>query len=103
MIITSTDSKKVAQSIQSTLVEKQLSPCVQLLPGVVSMYTWNNQVIKDNEFLLLIKTSTDNVESVKFAIMEMHNYDNPEVISLYFDILTKSYASWFNGCLNKIK
>ncbi len=103
MIITSTDSKEIAISIQSTLIKEKISPCIQLIDSVSSMYEWNNNIIKDEEYLLLIKTAAKNIENVKLKIVELHNYDNPEIISLNFDILTKNYASWFNAFYNKVK
>ena len=54
-------SKTVAESIASHLVATKAAACVNMLPGVTSVYTWQGKVEKDEELLLMIKTQTSVV------------------------------------------
>ena len=95
IILTSTDSKTIADKISNELVKKNLSPCVQIINNVLSTYKWSNKVIKEAEFLLLIKTTESNINKCKKSIEEMHNYETPEIICLKSNIINNKYKKWF--------
>jgi periplasmic divalent cation tolerance protein len=71
-----------AKSIARALVERRLAACVNLVPGVVSVYRWNGAIEEAVETTLLIKTRADLVPALTAAIRELHDYDVPEVIAL---------------------
>ena len=100
-IITSIDKKENADIISNKLLEERLSPCVQKIKGVESSYIWNNEIQKDNELFLIIKTKVNNKKKIVDIIEKMHGYDTPEIISIDFDILSKKYEEWFNDILGK--
>ena len=95
ILITTTDNKKVADKISNELVEKNLSPCVQIINNVSSTYKWQDKTINELEFLLFIKTTIDNENICKKIIEEIHNYDVPELISFDSKIINDKYKDWF--------
>ena len=95
IIITTTDSNKTANDIAEYLVKDNLSPCVQIVPNINSVYKWKDQLEKSDEILLLIKTIPENVESCKKLILKYHNYDVPEIVVINGDILNDDYKNWF--------
>ncbi len=95
IIITTTDSKAIADKIAKNLVENNFSPCVQVIDNISSTYKWENKVFKERELLLLIKTSINNLDNCKNCIKEIHSYDVPELITIDSDIIDNKYADWF--------
>ena len=56
LILSAVSSKAEAESIANALVEEKLAACVNILPGVTSIYKWENDMKADSELILLIKT-----------------------------------------------
>ncbi len=71
-----------SERIARALVEGKLAACVNVLPNVVSIYTWKGEVCRDGESTLLIKTRASLVPAVTAKIRELHPYEVPEVIAL---------------------
>lgn len=71
-----------AEEIARAVLERRLAACVNILPGVVSLYWWEGKLCRDGESTLLIKTRADQVAALTEAIRAAHPYDVPEVIAL---------------------
>ena len=95
IIQTTTDSIKIAESISEMLVKDNISPCVQIISNVKSVYQWKNKFEHSSEILLLIKTIPENVQKCKNIILKHHNYDVPELIIFDGDIIEDEYKAWF--------
>ena len=95
IIITTTDSNKTANVIAACLVEDNLSPCVQIVQNIQSVYKWKGALEKSDEILLFIKTIHEKVQDCKKMILQHHNYDVPEVIITDGYILNDDYRDWF--------
>ena len=102
IIQTTTDSTKTAESISEILVKNNLSPCVQIIPNIKSVYKWKDKVEYSSEILLLIKTIPENVQKCKNIILKHHNYDVPELIVMDGYILEDDYQAWFIEHCRKI-
>ena len=102
IIQTTTDSTKTAESISEILVKNNLSPCVQIIPNIKSVYRWKNKLEHSSEILLLIKTIPENVQKCKNIILKHHNYDTPEIIVMDGYILEDDYQAWFIEHCQKI-
>ena len=95
IIQTTTDSIKIAESISELLVKNNISPCVQIISNVKSVYQWKDNIKYSSEILLLIKTIPENVQKCKDIILKHHNYDTPELIVMDGHILEDDYQAWF--------
>ena len=102
IIQTTTDSTKTAESISEILVKNNLSPCVQIIPNIKSVYQWKDKVEHSSEILLLIKTIPENVQKCKNIILRHHNYDTPEIIVMDGYTLEDDYQAWFIEHCRKI-
>ena len=96
IIITTTDSKKTANDIAKYLVKDNLSPCVQIVPNIQSVYKWKGKLDKSGEIMLLVKTIPEKVQDCKKLILKYHNYDVPEIVVTNAEILNNEYRDWFN-------
>jgi periplasmic divalent cation tolerance protein len=72
----------VAEQIARALVERRLAACVNVIPGVISLYWWQGEISRDEESTLLIKTRAELVPELTEAIRGLHPYSVPEVIAL---------------------
>ena len=89
-----TDSQSSANELAASIVEQQLAACVNIIQGITSVYHWNNEIQHDQEWLLLIKTTDDMSEALKEAIMKIHPYDSPELISVDVTDGLPDYLQW---------
>jgi periplasmic divalent cation tolerance protein len=80
--LTTVDADFDAIGMARTLVERGLASCVNVWPGVTSVYRWEGQIKADPEQQLIIKTTAGRVEGLSAAIHELHPYDIPEFIVL---------------------
>ena len=95
IIQTTLDSIKTAESISDILIKNNISPCVQIISNIKSVYQWKDKIIHSSEILLLIKTIPENVQKCKDTILKHHNYDMPELIVMDGYIIEEDYKAWF--------
>ncbi len=58
VVLSTAPNAEVGARIARTLVEESLAACVNLLPGVRSIYRWQGEVCDEAEVLLLAKVAT---------------------------------------------
>lgn len=88
----------VAGRIAEALVEERLAACVNLLPGITSIYRWNGAVQRDPEVLALIKTTSERVAALTVRLRELHPYAIPEIIAVPIIEGLPDYLSWVTTC-----
>ncbi len=82
MVMTNLPDAESAHALATSLVQSKIAACVNLLPGVQSIYRWQDKVEHAHEVTLIIKTTQARYHQVEHAILEAHPYDLPEVIAL---------------------
>ena len=82
------------------LVEERLAACVQVLPGVTSVYRWDGAVETAAEHLLLVKTTAAAFEAIRERIGSEHPYDTPEVLALPVVAVAPGYAAWLSASVD---
>lgn len=83
-----------AARIADALVGERLAACVNVLPGVQSVYRWQGQVERASEVLLLIKTTQARLEALSARLVELHPYELPEVIAVDIAGGLPGYLAW---------
>lgn len=83
-----------AGRIAERLVAERLAACVNLLPGVRSVYRWQGAVEQADEVLLLVKTSVARLDALTARIGELHPYELPEVIAVEAIGGSAAYLGW---------
>jgi periplasmic divalent cation tolerance protein len=99
LILSTTDTMDSAQKIASALVQSCEAACVNIVPGIRSIYRWEGKECNDTECLLLIKSSADKFESVRTTIRRLHSYEVPEIIALSITAGDSSYLTWLRASL----
>lgn len=82
VVLTTVDAGFDAVGLARTLVDRGLASCVNVLPGVTSVYRWEGRINAEQEQQLLIKTTAERVEPLSEAIHALHPYNVPEFIVL---------------------
>jgi periplasmic divalent cation tolerance protein len=85
---------ETARQIGTTLVETQLAACVNLIPGVESIYRWQGAVESAVEVLALFKSPTTALPALERALLEQHPYDTPEFMAVKPESVTARYRDW---------
>ncbi|MFO8073161.1 MAG: divalent-cation tolerance protein CutA [Polyangia bacterium] len=80
--------------LAGALVRERLAACVNLLPAVRSFYRWEGAVHDDPEVLLVCKTTSARYPELERRVVELHPYDEPEVIALPVERGAESYLRW---------
>ncbi|SRR5208282_2554417 len=103
IVLTTAGSEEEARKIARHIVEERLAACVNIVPQVVSIYSWQNQVEESREWLLIIKTTAAAFERVRTAILELHSYDLPECICLTIEDGSPGYLQWVGDSVSPRK
>ena len=94
VVLTTAPNIGEAESLAQKIVEARLAACVQVLPPMTSFYFWENDVQKESEHLLLIKTLPEKFDELRDFIQSNHSYEVPEIVSLPAEKVSESYLGW---------
>ena len=84
----------VAQGIADQLVGGNFAACVNVIPGLRSTYRWKNEIQRDAECLLLIKTRESRFDALREAILAQHPYELPEIIAVPVSMGLPRFLDW---------
>jgi periplasmic divalent cation tolerance protein len=90
--------KDTAEKIARLLVNDKLAACVNILPGMTSVYRWHEQVECAQEHLLLIKANKNSYQAIETAIKKHHPYELPEIIAVPVENGLPEYLHWIDSC-----
>jgi periplasmic divalent cation tolerance protein len=83
-----------AEAAGRTLVERRLCACVNILPGMVSLYWWQGKIDRGDEVVMIIKTRASLAEAVRAAVRQMHSYATPAILVLPIENVDPDYHAW---------
>ena len=84
------DSTALAQD----LVGAGLAACVNIVPAIKSIYTWEGVPQADHEQQLFIKTTADQVDALWEVLRSRHPYDVPEFLVIPVVDGSEDYLRW---------
>ena len=94
IVLTTCGERAAAEALARALVEERLAACVNLVPGVHSIYRWEGKVETADETLLVIKTTAERLGTLTLRITELHAYEVPEVLVLEAEGGEHRYLEW---------
>lgn len=89
----------LAPRLARALVDEGLVACVNILPGVRSIYRWQGEVCDEVEATMLIKVSQAGLGAMRTRLKELHPYQVPEIVVLTVDVDASlaDYVAWVRG------
>ena len=96
-IVTTTDKKEDAEKIATTLVEKKLAACVQIVGPITSTYRWKGTIETATEWQCVIKSREVLYPEIEKAIQSIHSYEVPEIIVMSIITGSSDYLEWLRG------
>ena len=94
VVFCSCPDKAVADRLSQVLVEERLAACVSQVPGLTSVYWWEGKVHRDEEVLLLVKTTGQRLANLTARIEALHPYEVPEIVAVPLDGGSERYLAW---------
>lgn len=88
------DSQEGAASLATGIVTAGLAACVNIVPGLTSVYQWQGKIEQASEYLLVIKTTSDRFEQFKAWLSNHHPYDCPELVAMEITDGLPGYLEW---------
>jgi periplasmic divalent cation tolerance protein len=83
-----------ALQMARTLVEERLVACVNIVPGLRSIYWWQGKVEDEPEVLCIMKTQTSLFEALRDRVRELHSYEVEEIIAVPIVAGNPPYLDW---------
>jgi len=102
VVLCTCPTAQIANQLAKQLIIDKLAACVNVLPNLVSHYSWQGQLTSDAECLLIIKTTKDNYENLEHAIKTQHPYECPEIIALPIAQGAQNYLSWITQQIDNL-
>lgn len=94
VIFCTVPNKDEAKKISEALLKEKLAACVSTVDKVSSMFLWNEELCKENELLLIIKTKKELFDKIEAVIKAFHSYNVPEIIALPVVLGSQDYLGW---------
>ncbi len=100
LVLMTAANREEAARLADMLVGSRLAACVQLLPEIESVYRWQGNIERQEEILLLAKSSTDKFDELDRAVRAIHSYNTPEIIATPIVAGSRSYLKWLDATLS---
>ncbi len=94
VVLSTASSAEEGITIGRRLVEEHLAACVNVLPGVRSIFFWEGRVQETDEAVLVIKTRRERYAALERRILALHSYSVPEVLALPVAAGSPAYTAW---------
>ena len=94
VVLSNCGSAEEARKVARHLVDLRLAACVNIVPGVESVYHWQGQIETEQEWMLVIKSTRALFDRLKLELQKVHSYQVPEVIAMAIVDGSPDYLSW---------
>jgi periplasmic divalent cation tolerance protein len=94
VLFITTANAEEASRIAEALLKERKAACVNILPGVSSLFRWQGKLEKAEESLLVVKSRASLLEQIIKLVKEHHSYDVPEIITLPVTGGNPDYLEW---------
>jgi periplasmic divalent cation tolerance protein len=94
VVFVAASNQDEAIRISELAVKSHLAACATMIPTVQSMYWWEGNLVKDQESLVLLKTTTERFNRLQEAILAIHSYKVPEIIAIPIETGLPQYLEW---------
>ena len=83
-----------AETVGNGLVDARLAACINILPGMISVYRWQGSVERAEEVVMIVKTRASLAEQVRASVKATHPYDTPAILVIPIESVDERYFAW---------
>jgi periplasmic divalent cation tolerance protein len=94
VVLMTAPDPETGERLGTALLEERLATCVNVVPGVTSIYWWEGKLERGTEVLLILKTVEGRVRALEQRAAELHPYAVPEVLVLEVGAGHEPYLEW---------
>jgi periplasmic divalent cation tolerance protein len=94
LVYTTWPSAEQAEAAGRRLVEQKLCACINILPGMVSVYAWEGKIERGEEAVMILKTAKARSAELMHAVRAAHPYDTPAILELPVSAIDPRYGAW---------
>jgi periplasmic divalent cation tolerance protein len=94
VVLATASSCDEAAAIGRALIDERLAACVNIVPGVRSLFIWEGKTQDESETLLIMKSRLHLLEQLTERVKSLHSYSVPEVIALPIIGGSADYLNW---------
>ncbi len=96
VVLVTASTVKEAEIIAEDLVASRLAACGNIIPGIRSIFQWKDEVQKEEETLLMLKSRSELFDRIEQRVRELHSYEVPEIVALPILKGSQSYLAWLS-------
>lgn len=97
LVYTTWPDAAAAEAAGRDLVTAKLAACVNILPGMISVYAWRGTIERAEEVVMIVKTAADQAAAVAGAIRSAHPYETPAILTLPVAGGDAAYLAWISA------
>jgi periplasmic divalent cation tolerance protein len=97
LIFSTCPNARVAKKLATTLVKERLAACVNIVPGMRSIYRWQGNVETAGEVLMIIKARAADYPRIEKRLRALHPYELPEILAVGIQNGLDAYLRWIEG------
>jgi periplasmic divalent cation tolerance protein len=86
-----------AKRVGDALVAARLAACVNIFPGMISIFEWKGARETAKEVAMIIKTRGSLTEAVLTETKRLHPYELPALLVLPTEGGSAEYCAWIMG------
>jgi len=98
-IYTTFADRDEACKVIKNLLDENLIACANIIDGMMSVYKWQGELCQEREVAVLLKTTTEQSQSVISRVTELHSYDIPCVVQWDITDANPDYENWLKDCI----
>lgn len=96
LVFSNCGSEEEARRVARALVEARVAACVNIVPGIQSIYHWQGAIQEDSEWMLVIKSTRSLFDSLAAELRKIHSYQVPEVLAIPVIAGDQNYLDWMD-------
>ena len=86
-----------AKRLGNALLDARVAGCINILPGMISLYDWKGVREEASEVVLIAKTTAELAPAAKVVIERQHSYEVPAILTLPLSDMNSAYRDWLLG------
>jgi periplasmic divalent cation tolerance protein len=97
VVFTTVASDEEAVTLIRALLDRRLIACGTLFPGARSLYRWQGKIADEREVVVMLKTRSARLDTLRDSFNELHPYKLSELLALPVEAGLDKYLEWING------